>query len=383
MPLTKTDRFSSHRAAPLVIGLVCVVLVCAMLTAGLWPFHAPINQVSWSKDENSLRFGDHGTAITSGSFAFSPSAGSAFTLELSESPAKLWSRGTVLSFYDSASGQQFSVEQDYADLVLHLGTEEHPDGSRQTRMRIADVFRRPQAFITITSDGRSTSVYLDGVLAKQSSSFGLSLSDLSGRLILANSPLQSSSWSGRLNAIALYGEEFSAPEVEQHFTDWRQKPPPRSAAVQPLALYLFDERAGNVVHNRANPEANLEIPRRFRVVDQIFFESPAMERRTQHNFVKNILINIAGFVPLGFCLGLYFAASGRMRNATLVTVLIGAAVSLTIEVLQAFLPTRYSGVTDLITNTTGTWLGLMLYRASTRLPLFRSFSATPEVRSLR
>ena len=39
----------------------------------------------------------------------------------------------------------------------------------------------------------------------------------------------------------------------------------------------------------------------------------------------------------------------------------GAALSLTIEILRSFIPTRYSGLTDVITNSTGTAPGARVY----------------------
>jgi glycopeptide antibiotics resistance protein len=130
------------------------------------------------------------------------------------------------------------------------------------------------------------------------------------------------------------------------------------------ALYLFDERAGDIVHSRAGPGVDLFIPGTYTVLDEIFLEPFWDEFNMSWSYWTNILKNIVGFVPLGFCFCAYFVLVRRTNRAGLVTVMLGFAVSLTIEVFQAFLPTRDSGTTDLITNTLGAWVGVMLYNVA-------------------
>lgn len=77
--------------------------------------------------------------------------------------------------------------------------------------------------------------------------------------------------------------------------------------------------------------------------------------------LKNCLLNVALFVPLGFFLPVLW---GRFRKV-ITCAAFGAVFSLTIEVLQ-MLTFRATDVNDLITNTAGTLLGFLLAKPLTK-----------------
>jgi VanZ family protein len=58
----------------------------------------------------------------------------------------------------------------------------------------------------------------------------------------------------------------------------------------------------------------------------------------------------------------YLKWNRNTRHVTIVTILCGAAISLTIEILQEYIPGRDSGLLDIFTNTSGTFLGALLFR---------------------
>ena len=99
------------------------------------------------------------------------------------------------------------------------------------------------------------------------------------------------------------------------------------------------------------------------VLDQVFLERPWTEFSRSTGFFSAVLKNIVGFIPLGFCFYAYLSAARYIKRPALATVISGTLVSFTIEILQAYLPTRESGMTDLITNTFGTYIGVLLYAA--------------------
>ncbi|HME01168.1 MAG TPA: VanZ family protein [Terriglobia bacterium] len=344
--------------------MICVFVLCSILVLGLWPFHHPQNEVTWLGSENGLRFGDHGTVLSSGTFNMPSGQDAAFcSLEIWVEPDRPWNWNTVLAFYTPQNPAQFSLRQSNGDLELRSEIGNQNRQSRTTRLYVERVFpHRRQLFITVTSGAQQTEIYVDGVLVRTSRDFRLSSRDFTGRLVVGTSPVENDSWSGQLRGLAIYDEELTAAQVLRHYETWTKKGQPEVAENErAVGLYLFDERAGRVVHNQAGPGIDLHIPEDYQIVDEKFLEPPWREFKASRGYWKNALINIVGFIPLGFFFCAYLSSARRIKRAALATIVLGAAVSLTIEVLQAYLPTRDSGMTDIITNTLGTSLGAMLY----------------------
>ncbi len=357
------------------IGALAMLTLCGILVAGLWPFHSPKNQVHWLDNENGLRFGDYGTILSSGIFESASSDGPSCSLEIWLEPALPRNAGTLVAFYSPFPRRLFSLHQSHTDLALQRDIEDLHHREQFAGMFANGVFRKKRLFVTVTSDGLNTAVYIDGHLVTRSLGFRLSIEDLAGELIIANSPFQNNSWSGRLRGLAIYRSELDAAQVTQHYEDWTQKGKPTVAQNESaLALYLFDEHSGTILHNQVRSGVDLYIPERYLVLDQTLLEPPWKEFHGQWSYLKDVVINIAGFVPLGAFFHAYFSSARRMSWAGVATVISGSVVSLTIEVLQAHLPTRNSGVTDVITNTLGTCIGVVFYRAAA-LPLARALVA--------
>jgi VanZ family protein len=351
-----------QRSAPgFLLSTMCGLVLSGVLVAGLWPFHAPLNGVSWSSQGNGLIFGRHGSIRSVGSLKNSLSqTKNSCSIEVWAQPSRVDSGGTILAIYRPTKPLvPFVLRQFVSGLELQRRTQDPV--AKNSRIYVADVFAHLKpVFLSISSGEKGTSIYVDGMLVKRSANFKFSGQDLSGQLLLGNSPSTSNNWSGQLKGLAVYNRELTAAEVSQHFADWTAKDPKIGKDEGMVVGYLFNEGKGNIVHNLAVPETNLFIPDRYFVINEKFLERPSTEFHSRWSYWEDVGVNIVGFIPFGFCFRAYFSAIRQVKRATGATIALGFAVSLTIEVLQGFLPTRDSGMTDLFTNTFGTALGAML-----------------------
>ena len=356
----------------IILRAICICVLFGILAAGLWPFHAPRNDVHWSdrgsdteSDRGGLVFGKHGSIVSERSFEpLSSDAESSCTVEIWLQPERSNSSGTILEFYRPATQAiPFSLHQSLSDLVLVRNGQNHL--AKRNRIYIDEAFKSVKpVFITITSSKSATLIYLDGKLTKRVASFEFSGSDLTGELVIANAANTNNSWSGQLNKLAIYGRELLPVEILQHFHEKAEDRGNKNASdvgdVDLIADYRFDEGRGSVARSAVTSSPSLLIPERFFVLHQPFLERPWDEFRPDWNYWQDVAVNIFGFIPFGFFFRAYFFLIRKVQRATWLTVTFGFAISLTIEVSQAFMPTRDSGMTDLINNTLGTALGALL-----------------------
>jgi glycopeptide antibiotics resistance protein len=353
-----------------LLALSCIAVLCTILILGLWPFHSPINGVTWLANHNGLRFSDYGTVISSGLFQTTDSQSQEGSLEIWLQPKRIWDSGTFLAFYRPPNLFQFSLRQTQTDLVIRTAAPNEQSHGRTASLSVTNCFTRKPlpVLITITAGANGTSIYIDGVLASNAPTFPVSTADFTGQLVLGDSPGQTDSWSGEIRGVAIYGRQLTAAQVFYHYANWERDGQPGIAkGERTIALYQFQEHTGVTVRDQARSGVDLYIPARYQVMNKIVLEPFWTEFEMTRSYWDAVVKNIVGFVPLGFCFCAYLGTLLPRKPTVLATVFLGAAVSFTIELLQGFLPTRASGTTDLITNTIGTWVGVLSYNLFTSI----------------
>jgi VanZ family protein len=371
-----------------LITALCLAVLACILTAGLWPFHVERNGVGWLNDRSGLRFAGHGAAASAGSFrSFRQPGATGFTLELGLTPARTDGHGTFLAFDSSADARcPFKLSQFGAGLAVQRYSVDSQSRVHQFWFKVPDVFEADQpVFVTVTSGANRTDLYLNGVLAGTSTDPGIASRELTGRLVIGDSTFDDS-WKGDVTGVAIYAEELTSDEVSRHFQRWSVNRELSSNGLssndqtskdQPLvALYRFNERSGKTVHNQADSATDLTIPARYSVLHHAFLNQD-LYPQTQGTWSRlsswiDLAVNIFGFTPVGFVFLAFFTEVKPIRHAAFKVVLIGFLLSLTIEVSQWFLPNRDSGMADLVTNTTGTAIGVLFYRYSPLRPLWNA-----------
>jgi VanZ family protein len=360
------QQSSAHSHQRKILALLCLLVTLGILFCTLWPFNPfPPNRVSWLPQSSGIRFAQRGVALTPQAFQLPPnlSGDGPGTLELWIKPARTDS-------YTPRNPYSFLLRQYHGGLILSRDIPVPLRKPRHSKIDIDDGLLQDQlTFITITGSRAGTRVYFDGKLKKAFPGFYISLTDFSGQLVLGSATIQPDSWSGEIHGLSIYPGEVTPQEAFESYRRWTAGISLNTSAI---ASYPFTERAGNLVHAQGIAPQDLRIPKIYRVPHHSFLTPLWREFDPNWDYLWDVLRNIAGFMPLGFFLCALLYRASRFRRAVLLSMLFGGALSLSVEILQAYIPQRGSGWTDVITNTLGTALGALLLSPSIRSKLLES-----------
>lgn len=339
-----------------------MIAVFTVLVATLWPFNPfPGNRVSWLRGTTGLRFDRAGLVLSQAPLALPDPETPSLSLELLLRPASAKSLQTILAFYESGRPRQFMVRQWNDSLLITHDATVQSDPTKTIKFDVEEVFHPGRLMlVTVSSGPAGTTVYLDGQLRQSFCRFKISRRELSGEIVLGTSPTEYYPWSGDLRGLAIYSKDLTPEEALSHYTFWTEPTSDAPDLEHAIARYEFSEGSGQMIRNEMSSEPDLLMPSTFSIPHKILLQSAAREFSANWTYAYDVLINIAGFVPLGFMVCLCLERTTDRREAILLTTVLCGLFSLMIEVLQYYIPRRVSGTTDIITNTLGAGLGAML-----------------------
>jgi len=354
-----TNRHADSRRALL---LACAATL-AVLTATLWPMDlSPPNGVTWSKSWNGLQFEENGLVLSKQPLDFRLRDMNSYTIELALTPTDFHSSRTILGFYVRGRTKQLLIMQ-YHDgmLITHNGSIKS-DWTGSIKVDVDHVFRPGELVcIAISSAPNGTTVYVDGQRAETFPAFTISGTELLGNIVLGTSPINYDPWRGAIQGLAIYAKRLTAAEAKENWQTWtlHDRSPDLDAAI---TRYTFNGRMGSELQNEVPSGPDLAIPKIFSVPYKAFLASPPAEFEPGRRYAVDVLMNVGGFIPLGLIVFSFLSFSRSSTRAMVLGTIFCAALSCLIEILQYYLPSRGSGITDIITNTLGGAIGSALPR---------------------
>jgi VanZ family protein len=358
-------------------GILCILMVVGLLFVGLWPFDpSPKNRAYWVPNEEGLHFDGQNRRwkLSVGGIAYTPSPlrssetssleKESFTIEIVLKPAVEVNSGVphILAFIDGSGKEAFYMGQWRESLIVRWSTCDQSGKRWMKEIGVRDALIKDKTqSLTLVSKGTTCSVYVNGELAKSFQDVALigEKESIRGHSVtLGNSKEVKSPWTGSVLALKVYERALSETEIaaDRHTVTESA----RQGGL--IASFALDKTHSTSVPDLSGNNNTLSVPERVAMMNSIL-AWPDWRNQKNSSPAGDIVVNILGFVPLGFLFAFWRAqanGSGRWRSF-LLAVVIGALISLVIEVTQAFIPVRDSSMVDVICNAGGAVLGAGLW----------------------
>ena len=377
---------SPRKRKPIPSSLILFLLflvVSGILIFGLNPKDLYLaNNVSWLSESPGIRFGKYGVAFTDPFLEQIPwkaTSPNGFSFEISLRP-KSYSEGGfnfIIVLSDGNDTSQLVMGQWRSYIIIMNGDDYTYE--RRIKRASVDTAKLPTTnyFISAITGNEGTKVYINGQLFFEKKDLTLRIPNesMKARLVLGNSVYGRNSWEGIIYGLAFYQYELTPQQIHHHYSQWlKEKNFAFAKRENPYALYLFEEKNNSKSIDHSGRNNHIHIPERMKILKKKFLGLPVNAFPLRSVLVQDVILNLLGFIPLGFILT---AALTRLNGAVgshslIIAVLLGFLLSLSIESVQSFAPTRDSSMLDLTLNTMGTLIGAVILKSVLRWAKFRN-----------
>ena len=347
-----------------------VAILLGILVFGLRPkdFYFS-NGVNWITEQPGISFSKYGIAYTNPFLEsmeeniYDPDG---FSIEIALKPAGYHEAGFsfILALHNGKDSSQLLMAQ-WRSWIILMNGDDYAHKRREKRISVNTASLSPiTRFVTITTGKKGTKVYFDGQLVRTDKDLTLKIPNgRKTRLLIGNSVHGKHSWRGDIYGLAFYRYTLTAHDAAIHFNGWNKDHNFSFAKnYKPFVLYLFDEKGGPRVLDHVSGNHHLEIPSSMQILEKKILSLTRDGLGFDSGFIQDIMLNLIGFIPFGFVLIATFVKAGFKKHGVIIVIALCFIVSLIIEIVQAWMPSRSSHFLDLVLNTLGAFIGVIIYR---------------------
>ena len=347
---------------------------------GLWPFNLnPFNEVKRSEDGKSISLYGRGILFSKTPLVIfeknilNPDS---LSIELAILPQSenIGYIACIFSLYDGYDPPPLLIGQWKTHLIIRFREVHSKSAHLHREISINNALKKGEnVVISIVTSENNTSIYLNENLSKSYSNYSPLKTNmtLSGQIVVGNSPSGDAPWQGEIHSLKVHTLNIKKKHISNNYFEQKKGKPQTSREITSLKNKLSKPsfKSQNFVINVNNKELSLFIPEKFKILKKNILVPPWIDSRINFSTLKDMAVNIFGFIPFGFFLTFCFKVNrGNYSNSKnyFITVLVGFLISLSIELIQVNIPERSSSLTDLLLNTLGTLFGVFLFHISSR-----------------
>ena len=344
-----------NKQTTIILLLFAVSIFLCTLFFGLKPKgYRFVNQVECLEKESCLYFYNIGM-VYSGNPLGAIGITNSFGLRIDVLPRRLSHRlSRICSISDSKGNKLFTIDQWISGIEVSLFDIK---GNRLKRIGKTGVLSVDSITSIYTAVERDTLYLLfngasEGILKKPVQYPVQYFKD--SYLILGFSATGTNPWRGKITSFNLYKKAVHKYSPSPDYLNLKEPPD----TFDPVATFSFDQCNNQIITDQSGHNWNLIKPITPKLFRHIAFEIFPQYMTHYKSFIIDMVVNFLGFFPFGgICCLLLLYFFPTVKKNLLTVFCLSLLVSIGIETVQVFIPTRASQLIDVLLNTFGGWCG--------------------------